>query len=147
MAAPWLRRDLGWELMSSLFPSPGLFLHLESVEKMLDQKKMDQREEGKRPGLGRSRVWNTGREPGEGAVGRIAEKRLIQGRCVGWSSRKPLRQVQIIEQMLSCGPRAQGSHGSRNRQPRGCTALPCDQRRGHHDPKMSGLEWKQLIGT
>ena len=25
--------------MSFLFPSPGLFLHLESVEKMLDQKK------------------------------------------------------------------------------------------------------------
>lgn len=54
----------------------------------------------------------------EGAGGRIAEKRLIQGRCVGWSSRKPLRQVQIIEQMLSCGPRVQGAHGSRNKEPR-----------------------------
>ena len=60
MAASWLQRDLGWELMSSLLPSPHLFLHLESVEKMLDQKKMEQREEGKGPGLGQSRVWSTG---------------------------------------------------------------------------------------
>lgn len=51
--------------MSSLFPSPGLFLHPETGEKMPDQKKMDQREEGKRPGLGQSRVWNTGLELGK----------------------------------------------------------------------------------